>query len=255
VIVVILVIIAAIVVIALTMTRGPEAASPVGAVGLAAIVLKKVDHFSELNESTYWWTLLTFGVLVLLFVVLAWREKRKGAGDGSAPPAHGPEQRPKTESPLSILFSLAVLIWLVLFVCYRPATKQVETKQVAVKTSYHKLDPISGFTAGFTTFPSGSPSLSDRMGLLLEEVKKLQPKPGDTLLLLGSADCTAVQKPHLTSNQALAKERAQIVADAFPPGEIVDGVEINPESLTQHENCKNSADLRAVFPILIQSQP
>jgi hypothetical protein len=76
-------------------------------------------------------------------------------------------------------------------------------------------------------------------------------KPGDLLLLLGSADCTAIQKSTDLTNEKLASNRAENARQMLIKTGPLTEKDVVADSLYQHEKCRDSADMRAVFPVLI----
>src|SRR6202035_170882 len=79
-------------------------------------------------------------------------------------------------------------------------------------------------------------------------------KPGDLLLLLGSSDCTSIQKSKDMTNKELARSRAENVRRMLLDSGPLTEKDVQAESLYQHQNCRESDDMRAVFPVLIHME-
>jgi flagellar motor protein MotB len=75
-------------------------------------------------------------------------------------------------------------------------------------------------------------------------------KEGDTILLLGSADCTR----YSAGNWKLAQDRADKIKKALEGEAEERKVDVEARALKQHDACKPSDQLRAVFPILIRPE-
>jgi hypothetical protein len=77
---------------------------------------------------------------------------------------------------------------------------------------------------------------------------------GDILLLLGSTDCKAFHKGgDGRDNPMLAQDRARKVMDWLKPAMDTRGVKLDLISIPQYERCREFADLRTVYPFLIQA--
>jgi DNA helicase IV len=68
----------------------------------------------------------------------------------------------------------------------------------------------------------------------------------------GSAGCTAIRKSHGETNNQLAQERAATVQTKLLEEHFLKDGNIKATFLHQHDNCGQSKDLRAVFPVLVQ---
>jgi hypothetical protein len=72
------------------------------------------------------------------------------------------------------------------------------------------------------------------------------------LLLVGSADCIPFrQAGDGHNNTALAMERAKAVQEKLKPEMDARGVRLKMYNLDQHEGCRQTDVLRAVYPFLI----
>jgi hypothetical protein len=239
--------------IVLIVRKRPSTAAPIGAVGLASAAIKYADHLSRLDAASYQIVLYLFIAVVSALVVLGILELLKWGtpSDTETQPANrggATEERRKVESPLNTLFSIAVLVWAILVICYRTETKS--PKPASKTVSYKLLEPIYGFETYSTRIP-GLGSGSDPVKALAREAS-LEIEAGDKLLLLGSADCTAIRKKNEMTNKQLAEGRADAVASALRNENFMDPGGITASSLYQHEACNQSANMRAVFPVLIQ---
>jgi hypothetical protein len=169
----------------------------------------------------------------------------------------------KKYAPLSVSFSVFLLIWVLVLVAYQPSESTgkcpaaVPCKQPpASATSKFEVKPLN-------TIPLFDPGISDRYFFPgSDNHKGLQGKSalpqleavfsgtqeGDTLLLLGSADCTSFQKG---GNAGLAQGRATTIMKELQANAEKRGVDIEPTALKQHSACKDTQEMRAVFPVLI----
>jgi len=155
------------------------------------------------------------------------------------------------DSLLTLGFSLLVLTWTILLVAHRPEVYPPPFSDSNSKgISESLLDPAPKFDTG-----SWEPvDLSE-----IEQLKKKLPVKGtgkgDILLLIASADCTAIKgRDHSPrNNMELAEFRANRLREILQSagfGEKGD-LEIRTELLPQYGGCKGMKDLRAVFPFLI----
>ena len=154
-------------------------------------------------------------------------------------------------SPLAVGFSLAILIWAVVFVA-RPPEPKHEAKVTINPLMHDSLEePISHFASGHSMFEKPDENLQLRQ--LREAVEPYKNQKGDLLLLLGSADCSEIRNSEMTNN-LLAQRRALGVRENL---QKYLGTDLNIEIVTpnQHQNCMGSGDMRAVFPILIHPKP
>jgi hypothetical protein len=82
---------------------------------------------------------------------------------------------------------------------------------------------------------------------------------GDMLLLVGSADCKPFrQGGDGLDNPMLAQNRARAVSEWLKPEMDARGVRVQVVPLDQHKSCRESEELRAVYPFLVhgaQQQP
>ena len=158
---------------------------------------------------------ISFVALLGFFALLAWGKIRKSDSTpaenpaitppDTPPPAPTPPVRPparpkpedegksKIESPLSLLFSALVLLWALLVICYRQQESVPAKPPPPSISSEILLPPVSGFVAGNSTDLDNKRSLER---VTQDTIRNYQGviKPDDLLLLLGSADCTAVRK-------------------------------------------------------------
>ena len=108
------------------------------------------------------------------------------------------------------------------------------------------LPAITGFSPYSPVVPNQEPAIAS----LASSATAQGARSGDVLILLGSADCRAIHAPG-DSNEMLAKRRADAVRNLLLPRNLLDPESIRTQSLLQHEKCRQSGDLRAVFPVLI----
>jgi hypothetical protein len=162
------------------------------------------------------------------------------------------EGKSKIESPLSLFFSALVLLWALLVICYRQK-ESIPVQPPAPISSELLLPPITGFIAGNSKYLDKNRILEQVTQQTIQKHKS-DIKPEDLLLLLGSADCTAVRKSLRKTNGDFASERADEVTDIVKGMKLLPEDHVIPMPLYQHESCKESADLRAVFPVLIKAE-
>lgn len=255
----------------------PSAVPLIGAADLAALVIKNADHLSRPGGSYFWWAVYIFlGIgflLVVAGVIQVIRRSKAGqaANSGAAPDTadvgkswraglrdwikglfEGKAEATKEESLLNVGVSALILAWSLLLLAQPPeiqppghfdASPQIPPPAIGV------VLPLTGpkFESGLSDTSGARESDMTRKGIdhLRKELSE-NAKEGDVVLLIGSTDCTSFRK----GNNELANERATNVSDSLR--NVVSGVEIQiPSQLPQHDNCKGSADLRAVHPYLI----
>jgi len=274
----VLVAIVALIVVGLVAKKHKEVVPVAGAAGLATAALKDASELAKMNEHMYWYLLGTFlavsGVLILLFFAAAIIDLFKRATPVQAPPADAhaageslwskwvarwfgkPEDKPESkENYLSSLgFSVVVLLWAAVMVGYKVPGHENGTKSGSTGVADKSLE--SRALKPLRPFMDGLPELKDPEELNRWEgyLASQEMHRGDILLLLGSADCKAFRKGgDGRDNPTLAKDRAKKVRDWLKPMMDARGVELDPDSVEQHERCRESADLRAVYPFLIQA--
>jgi hypothetical protein len=242
--------------------KRPETAAPLGTLGLAATAIKEAEHLSRVDVGSYRIAEWSFVLLLVAFAVLAfWKIAHS---DNTPPPAPGVEGKSKlespskVESPLSLLFSALVLLWALLAICYRqehapvPPTPPPANQKPIV--GYRVLPAIPGFVPGRSDQLKSGKGLHAVAQEIVQEAHDRGARPDDMLVLLGSADCTAVRKPKELSNQALASNRATGLAAAVDSLKQFSPDHVKAESLHQGDSCTGSADLRAVVPLLIKQE-
>jgi len=116
------------------------------------------------------------------------------------------------------------------------------------------LHPVPGFAFGSADKLMSGKSLPAVAQEIVKEAKEKGAQPDDMLVLLGSADCAAVRKPGELSNQALASKRATGMAALVDSLKQFSPDHVKADSLQQGDRCTKSADLRAVFPLLIRQE-
>jgi uncharacterized membrane protein len=241
--------------------KRPAVAAPLGAVGLAAAVIKNPEHLSRLSWGGFLFVLIIFSLVSLVLLILSFieflhrlspRDEEGEEGDGK----HRTESK-AVESPLNIVFSLAVLIWAVMIACYHaePAIGPVQppTATRLIPSASVLESPLSGFPRREDD-PTKIPSSRADLRTWKTNMSNAVAKPGDLLLLLGSADCTAIQKSKDMTNKDLARKRAENVRQMLIDAGPLTDKDVQAESLYQHQNCRESEDMRAVFPVLIHME-
>jgi preprotein translocase subunit SecG len=256
--VLIVVIAAAAGLLAWVVRKRPSTAAPLGATGLAVAAIKNADHLSRLGRFSFGLLLILFALVVaaLLFFCFMQRGNSSAKDTEETGGGNGEDEKKVVESPLNITFSLAVLLWAAIIVAYRaekpPSPTKGSTPTAGQTVSEKLLSPVSGFQPYSSDVSKISKQYPEPISTLMSEVSMADPKPGDLLLLLGSADCTAIRKRRMT-NGDLALYRAAAVQKILQD-QLRDSVRIEAKSLHQHESCSQSEDLRAVFPVLIQAK-
>ncbi len=153
----------------------------------------------------------------------------------------------------SLGFSVAVLLWAVVMVGYKlpePEKPPPSTPAVGKPLKSSALPPLRRFGEGQTQLQDDNNHQNlDRWTNVVIEATH----PGDMLLLLGSTDCKPFRKGgDGKTNPSLAADRARAVRDWLLPIAAAHGVDLDFSSVAQHERCREAADLRAVYPFLIE---
>jgi hypothetical protein len=163
-------------------------------------------------------------------------------------------EKKAVESPLNIVFSLAVLLWAVIIACYHaePAIGPVQPPRLTPHANVLE-PPLSGFLPNSADPTKITNSRAD-LRTWKTNVSNAAAQPGDLLLLLGSADCTAIQRSKDMTNAKLASNRAENVRRMLLDTGPLTDKDVRAESLYQHQNCRESEDMRAVFPVLIHME-
>lgn len=258
-VVVVILIAAAIIVAGRVAKEHPATAAPLGAAGLAAAAIKEADHLSRLDPSSFYFVLALFAAAGAFAVLFGWRETRRGSNGAVDATGTGEQKKHEgssklVESPMNTLFSVAILLWAVMVVCYRVSAppKVTDTNPPVQKTSIQvtaiPLPPIKDFSAYSDDVPQPGKTIAG----LASSAEGQGARTGDLLILLGSADCQAIHAPG-DSNEKLAGRRANAVRDLLLPRNLMPQESILAKSLEQYNKCKESGDLRAVFPILIHT--
>jgi hypothetical protein len=234
---------------------------------LAAI--KNADHLSKLSGRMFWVLIITHLVFTTACLIVALRIIRaKSDGDGDRP-ANPKSADNKESSPLATLFSLVVLSWAVVLVLYRPEPTKEPTKETPTHSAsprpvsnpypVRQLGPVPIFPKSLPASLSDNSPEPEEIGPLRQALQDANPKSGDVLLLLGSADCTPFrgnekrEKNTKDANSELAERRAKTVGNRQEPTAEKLGVVIRSKALQQHSSCKEAPDLRGVYSFLIRS--
>jgi hypothetical protein len=252
----VLLLIALAVAVVLMIRKRPETAAPLGTLGLAATAIKEAEHLSRLDTTSYRIAEFAFAALLFLFAWLAWKKLNAPAPGVILPQDAREDGKSKVESPLSLLFSALVLLWALLAICYRYQGMTVQPVPAPahekVTLGFRLLPSVPGFVSGKTDQLKSGKSPDEVAREIVQEAHDKGAQPDDLLLLLGSADCTAVRKPDELSNQTLANKRAEGLAGIIDSMKVFAVNHVNSRSLHQGERCTGSDDLRAVFPVLIK---
>jgi hypothetical protein len=250
--VVVVLIVAAIIVAGRVAKEHPSTAAPLGAAGLAGAAIKGSEHLSRLSPITFYGVLVLFAAAGVFAVIFGWRQTRRGANSPVDARVAGEGNRPArgkmVESPMNTLFSFAILLWAVIMVCYRVPGEPVKPPPppASTKVTMKMLPAIRDFSAYSQTVPNQEATIAS----LANSAVANGARGGDLLILLGSADCRAIHAPG-DSNSSLAKRRADAVRNLLLPRNLLDPENILADSLYQHEQCRESGDVRAVFPVLV----
>lgn len=268
----------ALLVLGLVARKHKEAVPVAGAAALAIAALEHSGELVKMNDWMYCRALFTFlavsSVLIALFLVAAIadiRRRHRKALDpvpGEPLPSEGAlatwwhrlfgrpakEIGEAKEDYLSSLgFSVAVLLWAVVMVGYRlpePDRHTSTTSVIGKPLKSNALPPLRRFNEGQTQLQDEN--RHQALDTWTQGVAKAM-HPGDMLLLLGSTDCKPFRKGgDGKGNPTLATDRAKAVRDWLRPIADARGVELDADSIAQHERCREAADLRAVFPFLIE---
>jgi uncharacterized membrane protein len=241
--------------------KRPAIAAPLGATGLAAAVIKNPEHLSRLSWGGFVLVLIIFSAVTIVLLYLCWQQflhqlsPRDEEGEGSDG-KHRTESK-AVESPLNIVFSLAVLLWAVMIACYHAESAigpvQPPTAPLLIPHATLLESPLSGFPRREDD-PKKIPKSRADLLTWKTNVSNAVAKPGDLLLLLGSSDCTSIQKSKDMTNKDLARNRAENVRHMLIDTGPLTDKDVQAESLYQHLNCRESEDMRAVFPVLIHME-
>lgn len=241
--------------------RRPSVVPLIGAGDLAALVIKNVDHLSRPGGGYFWvavYALLGIGILLLTAGAAqvmcqpnvrevadqtaasdgkqnnkdTFRDRIKGWFRGEAEPT-------MKESLLAVGLSALILVWALLLLAQPPSVQPPKPQPPIASPVIGSAIALRVQT--FARRDSDNPSAIEELkGELREKAKE-----GDTVLLMGSTDCTSIR----IGNKTLARKRASTVSDSLR--NVVLGVDIQTPLLPQHVNCKGTTDLRAVYPFLI----
>jgi len=252
--------------------KHPSAAPAVGAAALAAAVIANPDKFSRVDSSMYWmlcrlygWSTAAGFAIIFALLVRHLVKDRFGTRSSTAEAKTNsprPEKKEGNSSGdkmvdalLAAAFSLVVLVWAVVMVAFHtePDKPNVLPKPVASQRQIERLSAEPKFVKSEPK-PLGNAEV-DELGKQLRR----EAKPGDRLLLLGSADCTPFRagknpidrKKAETKNDELATQRAEKIEAMLASSLKDDRIEVIARALPQHTGCKEAADLRAVYSFLI----
>jgi hypothetical protein len=244
---VLLVAIAAIV-LALAAKEHPSAAPVLGVIPLAIAVIEHAEKLSRLDFGSFWVVLGIFGVIALVLIGLPF--SRWGRDGGPADVSARGEKKKVDFLPV-MGFSLLVLLFVLVYLGYRQQPEQKGSCPICIAPgppptpamSKLQIDPIDHT-------PLFEPGLHEHFRGSAEQLKQIleNTHEGDTLLLLGSADCTS----YTGENAKLAQERANTIKKALESDADKRKVDIEARALKQHDSCKAADQLRAVFPVLIR---
>ncbi|HWW97534.1 MAG TPA: hypothetical protein VNY74_07545 [Edaphobacter sp.] len=239
---VLLVAIAAIV-LALAAKEHPSAAPVLGVIPLAIAVIEHAEKLSRLDAGSFW---VVFAVFIAIAFTLIWWGRD---GDSADVSARG--EKKKVDSLPVMGFSLLVLLFVLVYLGYRQQPEQKGSCPICVTPgppptpamSKLQIDPID-------QTPLFDPGLHEHFRGSEEQLKQIlkNTREGDTLLLLGSADCTS----YTGENAKLAQDRANTIKKALESDANKGKVDIEARALKQHDSCKAADQLRAVFPVLIR---
>ena len=223
-IVVVVLIVAAIIVAGRVAKEHPATAVPLGAAGLAGAAIKEADHLSRLDPATFYGVLGLFAAAGVFAVLFGWRQTMPGAHGPVDAAAAGEPNRPAAakvvESPMNILFSIAILLWALMMVCYRaPAKPEIKPvgQPAGTKVTATMLPAITAFSPYSQAVSNQGPAIAS----LASSAMAQGARSGDVLILLGSADCQAIHAPG-DSNEMLAKRRANAVRNLLLPRNLLD---------------------------------
>ncbi len=263
--------------IAALLREKPEAAAPLGTIGLATVAIKEADHLSRMDSMSFWVAGCAFLAVLAMLVVLTlrrlWNKDRNGTTTATAGRSGAPHQASTQDYMLNALLSVLILLWIPLAVCYHYESKPDKTDphpaQQKIAVTYKILKSVTGFMPfapdnrqvqqlapdALRTQDKilADRTLGDAAAQLAEQVRGESAKPGDYLLLFGSTDCSEVQRHHKITNQELASYRANALSKVMGSVSLIPAEHIYWNALPQGANCKKSADMRAVFPVLIKA--
>ena len=264
----------------------PSAAPLVGAGGLAMAMIKNAEHLSRSGGGYFWGAvdaLLGIGILLLVAGAcrVIWPSNAGAVAKQRSVAAEAPTQEsqsnlggwkglrdkikgwlsghpepPKKESLPTLGMSPLILAWSLILLSKQPDLHTPEANFPCahcpdvhcpvVSISPTAIGepialPVPKFALGDPNNPSG---IEDLRHELSERVKE-----GDSLLLMGSADCTRSRR---LGNRELAFKRASGVGERLKKAGESMHIEVLPEGvLPSYDGCKPNQNFRAVFPFLI----
>lgn len=254
--------------IAFVLTKKPEASTLSVAVtifgAVAAFMVKLAAQKPHLPSQVPWWiitvSVTATGLAALLILVGLLRQGQTAAAHVGFPEEQREERiRRGLEAASLLVYGLsAILVALVPAMVF--SREDIDRKpcpdcaQSAVmplgELKVSKLNPITNLGDGDDIVDSA------RTQALISNATSMGMKPGDILLVLGSADCRAVKKGgRWPNNEALAAARSDSAKKGLDGKPELSGVRVQAKALPQHIGCRPSPDVRAVYPFLIQSKP
>jgi hypothetical protein len=251
----------AIIAIALLLRKRPKEAAPLGALGLAAVVLRNPAEFSHLNELTFY---LLFALLVGVTIYLIWlcfRKLNAQLGTSNTQTNDGPSDKDKEspDAPITIVFSVFVLLWSIIAVAYHAVPSRAEPTNDPGSTGnttreseatrvgrIERLPTVSGFGSKAATLSESD----DALQRFQTDLAKASLQPKDVLLLIGSSDCSAIRRTRDLTNEKLAEQRVSQIE--FEAKKTNPDMQVTTLEIDQPSDCKPSEKLRAVFPAVIR---
>ncbi len=246
------------VLLAFVIKKHPSAAPLAGAAPLAVVVIEHAEHLSKFCGVEFWGLVVFFGGVAIVLMVSGFFWAQTGNG----PVDTGPEGAKNIASPLTMGFSLMILVVAFALVARCPGCSSCVVKpgpehgtgpgpdgtdgakaSVLSSLSVKQLTPAPLFDAGDWSRASGVVQLDGKLGAIRQK--------GDKLLLIGSADCTPFSK----GNEKLAGDRAEAIKTQLMQldSSLTDD-DFIPEILHEHAKCEKDSALRSVFPFLIHSE-
>jgi len=266
--------------IVLVARKHKEAVPVAGAAGLAMEAIKHGNELAKMNEYLYGRVLYVFlgvsVVLTILFLIAGGLKLYSRAATqpadphaaGNPPPERGwfqkllakffreseDQSKSKEDYISSLGFSVLVLLWAVVMVGYR--VQENNSSEAGTTPSTNKYLASKQLKA-LRPFVEGHEELENPSGLKSwKESIERDLRQGETLLLLGSTDCKPFRKGGDGDNPSLAGGRARQVSEWLKQELEVRGVRVEVDSVDQHERCRQSKDMRAVYPFRIyEAQP
>ncbi len=244
--------------------KHPEALAPITATVIAKAVIDKTHAFSRFEQMDWWGfaLLACFGIATLAMgVYLIYRPLENAAPLKSGEKNAGSDNLKRFSTFSAYFFSIYVLVWVFVLVCFHPAELTADASQHTKPPAHSQLaidrylPSISGFVSNeskiFPGILSGQLPQKEEDDLV-NAIRKDSPGKGDMLILIGSTDCRSSDRSYPGGNRTLAKDRAEFVQDKLSDDLKPFGLSPQIKEIDMHATCGETGSMRAVHSILVQ---